>query len=67
VDVKSLPQLDGAMLRRLLFKLHRHRGWLCNYLYYKLDYAALSPSQQQVVEECALKMFGRSLQERAAK
>jgi hypothetical protein len=61
VDVKSLEQLDGVMLRRLLYKLFKHKGWLYNYLYYKLDLTRFSPDQQQILQDCAKQIYGRSL------
>jgi hypothetical protein len=59
VDAKALERLDGAMLRRLLQKLYQHKGWLYNYLYYKLPYDALSASQQLIISECGLRFYGK--------
>jgi hypothetical protein len=61
VDVQSLEQLDGAMLKRLLYKLHKHEGWLYNYLYYKLDLTKFSPGQQEILQECAERIYGQPL------
>jgi hypothetical protein len=61
VDARSLEQLDGAMLKRLLFKLYKHKGWLFNYLYYKIDLKKFNASQKAILEECALHFYGKSL------
>jgi hypothetical protein len=61
VDIRFLDHLDGPMLRRLLHKLYKHKGWLYNYLYYKMDFSGLSASQKTILEDCATNFYGKSL------
>jgi hypothetical protein len=59
VDIRTLPSLQGAMLKRLLYKLHKHKGWLYNYLYYKLDKTQYSEEQLVIIEDCAERFYGK--------
>lgn len=61
VDMKSLPNLEGAMFERLLMKSYRHKGWLYNYLYGNLDLSSFNPSQQSLLKEYAIKLYNREL------
>ncbi|MDR0501200.1 MAG: hypothetical protein LBG97_08195 [Coriobacteriales bacterium] len=47
------------MLKRLLYKLYKHKGWLYNYLYYKLDMSQYSQEQLAVIEDCAEHFYGK--------
>lgn len=61
VDVNSFAQLDDACLKRLLYKLHKHKGWLYNYLYYKLDISEFNTSQQEILNEAAMRFYGKAI------
>jgi len=61
VDMKRLPDLDDVMFERLLFKSFRHKGWLCNYLFWILDLNDFSPSQQAILRRLAFKFYGREI------
>jgi len=61
VDMKRLPDLDDVMFERLLYKSFRHKGWLCNYLFGVLNLGDFSPSQQEILQRCALRFYGREI------
>jgi hypothetical protein len=62
VDVNSFAQLDAVCLKRLLHKLYgRHKGWLYNWLYYKLDITNFDHNQLETLNDAALRLYGKAL------
>jgi hypothetical protein len=62
VDVGTFSQLDPICLKRLLYKLNtRHKGWLYNYLYFKLDTTVFNDEQLSVIKEAAITFYGKAL------